>query len=63
MIVLENVIDGVLRNLRASEGSGTFLEFRGAATKDVWVRDSDLKKAARPVVFADGAQPELITLQ
>jgi len=62
-IVLENVIDGVLRNLRASEGTGTFLEFRGAATKDVWVRDSDLKKAARPVAFADGAQPKGITLQ
>lgn len=28
VIVLENVIDGVLRNLRATEGSGTFLEFR-----------------------------------
>lgn len=30
VVALENVSDGVLRNVRAVEGSGTFLEFRGS---------------------------------
>lgn len=62
-VVLENVNDGVLRNLRAAEGSATFLEFRGARTKDLWVHSNELKKAAQPAAFAGGAQWDLITLQ
>lgn len=63
VVVLESVADGVLRNLRAAEGSGTFLELRGAGTKDLWVHSNELRKAARPVVFAGGAQRNLIRLQ
>jgi hypothetical protein len=63
VVVLENVNDGVLRNLRATEGSATFLEFRGARTKDLWVHSNQLKKAAQPAAFAGGAQRQLITLQ
>lgn len=63
VVVMENVADGVLRNLRAAEGSGTFFEFRGARTKDLWVHTSDLRKAAQRAVFADGAERGRITLQ
>ncbi|MEO5961685.1 MAG: glycosyl hydrolase family 28 protein [Opitutaceae bacterium] len=62
-IVLENVTDGVLRNLRAAVGSGTFLEFRGAKTADLTVHTSDFKKATRPVVFSDGAESSQVTLR
>ena len=62
-IVLENVVDGVLRNLRAAEGSGTFLEFRGRGTRDLLVHSNQLRRAARPVVFGDGVQRSKITLR
>ena len=62
-IVLENVVDGVLRNMRAAEGSGTFLEFRGRGTRDLLVHSNQLRRAARPVVFGDGVQRSKITLR
>jgi polygalacturonase len=63
VVVLENVSDGVLRNMRAAEGSGTFLEFRGAKTRDISVYGNQLRKAARPIAFADGARRALVNLQ
>lgn len=63
VVVIENVIDGVLRNLRAAEGSGTFFEFRGARTRDLWLHTNDLRKAAQQAAFANGAERGRITLQ
>jgi polygalacturonase len=62
-MVLENVTDAVLRHLRAEKDSGTFLEFRGAKTADITVHTSDLKRAARPTVFADGAAAAQVTIR
>ena len=63
VIVLENVVDGVLRNLRATEASGTFLEFRGPGNKQIWTRNNELSKATNSAVFTAGAKPELLNLQ
>jgi hypothetical protein len=63
VVVLENVSDGSLRNLRASPGSGTFLEFRGAKTADVTVHSSDLRQAARPTSFTQGAEQRKVTIR
>jgi hypothetical protein len=62
-IVLENVVDGGLMNLRAAEGSGTFLEFRGPGNRQLWTYNSELSKAAKREVFTGGAQRESITIQ
>jgi polygalacturonase len=62
-IVLEGVTDGVLRNLRAAEGTGSFLEFRGPGNKDLWTHSNELSKAARAVIFTEGAQPKRIKVQ
>jgi hypothetical protein len=62
VVVIEKVNDGVLRNLRATEGSGTLLEFRGAKIRDLWVHSNELKKAVQPVIFTGAAQRKLITL-
>jgi hypothetical protein len=62
-IVLENVADGVLRNLRAAEGAGTFLDFRGAGTRGLWVHTNDLGKAATPATFSDGADRARVRIQ
>ena len=47
-VVLENVVDGVLRNLRALEGSGAFLEFRGAQTRTFGCTAANCGKRPRP---------------
>jgi hypothetical protein len=62
-VVLENVSDGVIRDSRASAGTGTFLELRGAKTKDLRLRNNDLSRAARQVALADGALPNAALLQ
>ena len=54
-VVLENVNDGVIRDSQASEGTATFLEFRGARTKGFRLWNNDTSKAATPIAFADGA--------
>lgn len=59
VIALENVADGILRNLRASEGAGAFLEFR-AGNKELWTHSNELSKAAKRVVYLDAAQRKLI---
>jgi hypothetical protein len=63
VIMLENVVDGVLRNLRATEGSGTFLEFRGPGNKQIWTHSNQLSKAVKPAVFTNGANRELFSIQ
>jgi hypothetical protein len=63
VIAIENVADGVMRNLRAAEGSGTFFEFRGAGNKDLWIHTNDLGKAAKPASFTGGAQAKQIRMQ
>lgn len=54
-IVLEDVTDGVIRNCRAAEGCGTFLEARGARTKNISVFHNDVSRAAKEHEFAGGA--------
>jgi polygalacturonase len=62
-VVLENVNDGVIRDSQASEGTGTFLEFRGVKTRDIRLRDNDVAKAAEPIAFANGTLPESVIQQ
>jgi hypothetical protein len=63
VIVLENVVDGVLRNMRAAEGSGTFLELSGPGNKQLWAYNNELSKAKNREVFTAGAQRESIKIQ
>jgi hypothetical protein len=59
-IVLNNVTDGVIRNSRATHNCGTFLEVRGARTKDVAVFHNDASRAAKKHEFADGASADSV---
>ena len=63
VILLENVTDGILRNLRAADGSGTFMEFRGVGNKDLSADGNELRKAARSLAFTEGASSTLIKVQ
>jgi hypothetical protein len=63
VILLENVSDGILRNLRAADGSGTFLEFRGVSNKDLSSHSNELRKAVKPMAFTDGASSALLKVE
>ncbi len=54
-VVLENVTDGVVKNSRATEGCGTFLELRGAGTKNLSIWSNDASRAASKYQFQGGA--------
>jgi hypothetical protein len=60
-MVLENVTDGIVRNSRATEGCGAFLEVRGDQTKKLSVFNNDVSKAARKYEFASGANRSSVT--
>jgi hypothetical protein len=62
-VALENVADGVLRHLRAADGTGAFLEFRGPVNKDLWTHSNEFSKAAKPMIFTEGAQRKLVRVQ
>ena len=63
VIVLENVVDGILRNMRAADGSGTFLELRGPGNRQIWTYNNELSKAKTREVFTAGAQKDSIKIQ
>jgi hypothetical protein len=57
------VVDGVLRNMRAAEGSGTFLEFRGPGNKQLWIYNNELSKVKTREAFTAGAQRDSVKIQ
>ncbi len=44
-IVLEQVEDAILRQVRAQPGTSVFLEVRGDRSKEIYLRDSDMRQA------------------
>jgi polygalacturonase len=55
VIRLEGVNDGLIESCTASEGTGTFLELRGSATRDISLIANRLTRASQEVAFAGGA--------
>jgi polygalacturonase len=54
-IRLEGVNDGLIQSCTASEGTGTFLELRGSATRDISLIANRLTRASQEVAFVGGA--------
>ena len=57
-IVLEDTADGVVRESRAAEGCGTFLEVRGERTRNVAVYNNDTSKAAKKHQLDRSSMPD-----
>lgn len=56
-VVLENASGATIRTSRADTDCGVFIEFRGSDTKNVVLRDNDVRAAERPFVFeSDGVR-------
>jgi hypothetical protein len=52
-IVLDNSVDGVVRNSSAADGTTTFIHVKGAATKEVALRLNRTSKAKKSITFED----------
>ena len=60
VVTMENVTDAAVASCTAKEGTGTFLELRGPANKEITLTANRLSRAAKPVGFADGATEQAI---
>ena len=54
-IVFLNVQKAVIRDSVAAEGTGTFLEVKGAQSGEIVLKDNDFKEARVPVAYSEGA--------
>ena len=61
-IVLDNSSDGVVRNSSATNGSATFIHVKGAATKDVTLKDNRTGKAKKSVTIENGTVKKGVTI-
>lgn len=50
-IVMEDTSDGLIRDSKAIEGCGTFVYFKGIDTKEIEVRNNNLKKSGKGISF------------
>jgi polygalacturonase len=55
MVRFENVADALVQSCAAPQGTGTFLELRGAGNREIILAGNYLSRAARDVTFVDGA--------
>jgi hypothetical protein len=50
-IVMEDTSDGLIRDSKAIEGCGTFIHFKGIDTREIEVRNNNLKKSEKGISF------------
>ena len=50
-IILDECVEGVVRNSTANDGTATFIHIKGARTKDLTLRNNDSSKAAKALNF------------
>lgn len=61
-ILLEDATDGVIRNSRATEGTGTFIHARGSALDYVTLRYNETRKAKSEITFENEALRKSISI-
>jgi len=62
-ILLREVDDAVVRDCRAAEGTGTFLQFSGSGTRGIILAGNDFRKAKTAFAVAEGALEKHITIK
>ena len=60
VVRFQNVKDAVVQSCTAAEGTGTFLELKGAGNRDISLLGNRLARAAREVGFVAGATEDAI---
>jgi polygalacturonase len=61
-VLFHQVEDALIRDCRASEGTGTFFVFSGEGTRDIRLERNDYRKARLPYSFAAGASAQSVKL-
>lgn len=61
-ILLEDASDGIIRNSRALPDTNTFIRVEGSATKEILLRDNDVKRAKQEIQFADKAVEKAVDI-
>jgi hypothetical protein len=62
-ILLNNVSDGVVRESRASADTNVFIHLEGSDSKDIALRDNNVKNAKKMVTYGDKALAKAVTTQ
>jgi hypothetical protein len=62
-VVLNQVEDAVIRQGRAAGGTDVFIEVRGDRSRDIAVRENDLRNAAVPSRTAAGVRPGAVDIR
>lgn len=60
-ILMENVVEGVVRESHATAGTNTFIHLTGSASKEIIMRDNYLRKAKKEVTFGDKNASKAVT--
>ena len=63
VILLDNTKDGIIRDSCAAEGSGVFIQVAGDQTRDIILRNNNIKKAAKEIVFGNGALKKAVEIK
>jgi hypothetical protein len=63
VILLNNARDGIVRDSRAAEGSGVFVQVEGDRSRDIVLRNNNIKKAAKEIVFGAGALKKAVEIK
>jgi hypothetical protein len=62
LILIENGIDGVVRNSSASNGTATFIFVSGTRTKNITVKDNTTIKAKRTITFENDSVKKSVSV-
>jgi polygalacturonase len=62
-IVLDNCVDGVVRNSSAIDGTGIFVQINGATTNNLTLRNNATSKAKKPVTFEHNDVKKAVKIQ
>lgn len=60
-IVLENCVNGIVRNSSATNGTATFIHVKGARTKDLVVKDNQTNRAKTSITFENNGLKKVVT--
>jgi hypothetical protein len=63
VVLLDNARDGVIRDSRATTGSGVFVQVAGDQTRDIILRNNNTRKASKEIVFTDGALKKAVEIK
>jgi len=63
VILLNNTKDGIIRDSTAAEGSGVFVQVAGDQTRDIILRDNNMKKAVKEILFSNEASKKTVEIK